>query len=348
MSNKYSIKVLDCTLRDGGRVFDCNFSDKIIKKIIKNLFIANIDIIEIGFLRNKDIKVHNKSDTFFNTIEEAEKMIPNGCLTEYALFIDHGLYNVDELLKVNTKTKIRNLRYAFTKNDYNKEFFKIEENIKLLIEKGYNLFLQPINILSYSKKDLFNLIRLANKYRVKSFAIVDTYGSLYDEDLNKILSYLNKKLKKRINLVFHSHNSYQLSFALAQSFINNSSNRNIIIDATLSGIGKCAGNLPIELICTYLNKKYNMTYNLDKIYNLNDEIILKYKDKYDWGYNQYTLIQGEYQVHPNNIIYLQSKKVNLIETKHILSKLDDYSKSHYFYNTLDELIKGERNSDSDK
>ena len=118
MSNKHNIKVLDCTLRDGGRVFDCNFSDKIIKKIIKNLFLANIDIIEIGFLRNKDIKVHNKNNTFFNTIEEAEKMMPNVCLTEYALFINHGLYNVDELLKVNTKTKIRNLRYKKKKNDY--------------------------------------------------------------------------------------------------------------------------------------------------------------------------------------------------------------------------------------
>lgn len=342
---KHDIGILDCTLRDGGRAFDCNFSSKSINDIINGLNKANIDIIELGFLRDKSVKVYNKDMTFFNTIEEAEMIVSNNNFSEYTLFIDYGLYDTSKLSSVNSNSKIINIRYAFTKKDFNESFSKIIEDIKNIKNKGYNIFLQPINVLSYSKAEFLQLIKIANKYCIKSFAIVDTYGSMYIDDLRNITRYLDNKLHKNIIILFHSHNSYQLSFALSQAFINMIPKRKIIIDSTLSGIGKCAGNLPTELICSFLNFKYSKSYNLNELYKLNDKIILKYKNKYDWGYSQYTLIQGKKQVHPNNIIYLQNKRIDLITADKILSKLSDTERLRYYYDVLDKLIEEENNSD---
>lgn len=345
MTKKTSISILDCTLRDGGRPFDCNFSSKNISRIINGLNKANIDYIELGFLRDKSVKDYSKDKTFFNTIEEAERLVSKIDFSEYTLFIDCGLYDVSKLSSINLNSKITNIRYAFTKKDFNDSLSKIIGDLKTIKAKGYNIFLQPINALSYSKKELSLLIKIANKYRIESFAIVDTYGSMYINDLKNITRYLDKRLHKNINILFHSHNSYQLSFALSQAFINMVYKRKIIIDSTLSGIGKCAGNLPTELICNYLNFRFSKSYNLNELYKLNDEIILKYKNKYDWGYNQYTLIQGIHKVHPNNIIYLKNKKIDLITVDRILSKLNANERLRYFYDVLDKLIKEENDND---
>lgn len=340
-----NIKILDCTLRDGGRLFDCNFSNKVIKEIINNLIASKIDFIELGFLRNVDIKRHDIDNTFFNNMYEAEKIVDFNDSTEYTLFVDYGLYDVEKLPIIEDGSKIKNLRYGFSKKDYYINFDKIERDIETIIKKGYMVFIQPINILAYSKKELINLLKFANKYSVRGFAIVDTYGSLYSEDLLNLSKFLDKNLNKSIILLFHSHNSYQLSFSLAILLIKTLRKRDLIIDTTLSGIGKCAGNLPTELICNYLNEKYSSNYILKNIYNLNDDFILKYKLNFEWGYNQYSLMQAKYQVHPNNIMYLMKKNINLVKTEQILSKLDDYSKLRYFFDTLDKLIEEVNNND---
>lgn len=333
---KKEIEILDCTLRDGIRMAEAKIKKNDIIEIIKFLSDSRVEIIELGFLRDYDIEVYNQNFIYFNDIDQAEQIVEK-FHGNYALFVDYKMYNINNLPNVSFDSKIKIIRFAFTKSNFENDFTEIEKSIVKILNKGYLVYLQPINILSYTKKELKTIIKLSNKYKISSLAIVDTYGSMYSEDLKDISLFIDKHLHKNIKVSFHSHNSYQLSFSLAQYLVN-SIKRSIVIDCTLSGIGKCGGNLPTELICNYLNKKSDKKYDMKMLYNLNDNVILGLKKYYEWGYSQYSLIQGEYQVHPNNIIYLKSNNLNLLNIESVLLKLDDKYKSRYYYDELDKLI----------
>ena len=89
------IKVLDCTLRDGGYINDWNFGERVIKQVIAQLIDANVDLIEVGFLRNCE---YDKDKTLFNSIEELKRILPedrkNSKIVAMAL---HNMYDIDKL-----------------------------------------------------------------------------------------------------------------------------------------------------------------------------------------------------------------------------------------------------------
>lgn len=97
---------------------------------------------------------------------------------------------------------------------------------------------------------------MVNDVMPYSFGIVDTYGGMYLDDITHIYGMVEHNLNSNICIDIHSHNNFQSSFAFAQEIIRIcDSKRNIILDSTLNGMGKCAGNLNTELIVDYLNRK---------------------------------------------------------------------------------------------
>lgn len=114
-SHPHAIEILDCTLRDGGRLIDCAFRDGQTRSIVERLMQANIDIIEVGFLREK--AVYTGDSTFFHRIEEAEALLPEGSGQSFALFIDYGYYPAEGLPPCSGEFKW-GIRYGFTKKDF--------------------------------------------------------------------------------------------------------------------------------------------------------------------------------------------------------------------------------------
>ena len=156
--------------------------------------------------------------------------------------------------------------------------------------------------------ELLELVELTNQLKPSAFYIVDSYGSMYCDDLQRIYSLLNHNLLEEICIGLHSHNNLQLSFMLIQELINLSLNkRNIIVDASASGIGRGAGNANTELVVDYLNRKMNKTYDINEILDILDSYILPIRQAHSWGYNIPHFISGMYSVHVNNISYLLNK-----------------------------------------
>ena len=126
---------------------------------------------------------------------------------------------------------------------------------------------------------------MVNEIHPYSFGIVDTYGAMYMDDVDRLYGLIDRNMLPDICINFHSHNNYQLSFAFAQEVIKLSANstRHIIIDGTLLGIGKVAGNLNTELLVEFLNRKMKYSYDLDKIFDTIDEYIHKYTLEHKWG-----------------------------------------------------------------
>lgn len=336
--NIRNISILDCTLRDGLRIIDCGFSDHKIATMAQGLANANIDIIEMGFLRDKRKLQYKGDSTFFTEVHQITPFLPKNRENKlFIAFVDYGMFDFDSL-EERTPGSIDGIRVGFTKKDFDNDFDDVVKCMKQVQKKGYKLFMQSVNTLGYSDSEYLKLIKTANELKPYSFAIVDTYGAMYDEDLTHYVSLVNFNLNEEILLDFHSHNNYQLSFSLAQKLIHIAGRRNIVIDCTLNGVGKVAGNLNTELIINYLNRKYAYDYDEDGILDLIDTYTYSLKQEHHWGYSIPAFLAGELKSHPNNIIYLTEKfRLETKDIKYILSMIDEKKRQRYDYDNIERL-----------
>lgn len=331
------IRVLDCTLRDGGRIINCAFSDKEIHDITDKLAEAKIDIIEIGFLRDWRNVTYEGNTTFFTDVDQMTPFIKNRN-SRYVAFVDYGMFDFDSL-KPYDGTSIDGIRVGFTKKDFNNSLDDIIKCLNIVKDKGYRLFVQGVNSLNYSDRELLDLIAMVNEVHPYGFGIVDTYGAMYMDDLQRIFRLVDNNLLPDVAIDFHSHNNYQMSFALAQEVIRLSRGvREVIIDATLNGMGKVAGNLNTELIVDYLVRKKHFGYEFDVILDLIDDYVYSYKETENWGYSIPALMAGIYQSHPNNICYLTEKfRLQTKDIKNLVSMIEPVKRQRYDYDNIERL-----------
>lgn len=337
----FKVKILDCTLRDGGRIINCKFSDDQIVGIADGLAQANLDIVEVGFLRDDSIVHYNGNSTFFTTIEQAEAiLIECSDKAEYVLFVDYGMYDFNKLTEYVPGQKITGLRVGFTKKNFSENLEDLMISLRSVKDKGYKLYIQGVNSIGYTDMQILEIIKLVNNIHPYSFGIVDTYGAMYPNNLRNIFSLIDKNLEKDICIDFHSHNNFQMSFALAQEIIKiNNGSRFLIIDSTLMGMGKCAGNLNTELIADYMYRLMQYNYDNDKIFDLIDEYIVQYKKEYDWGYTVPAMMAGIYKSHPNNIIYLTEKfDMDTKDIKYMLNQINEEKRMTYDYDNIEKLF----------
>ena len=337
-----NIKVLDCTLRDGGRIINCAFKDLEIKEISRRLAEANIDIVEVGFIRDERKVEYNGDSTFFTDVDQIRPFIDrNKKNVIYTAFIDFGMCNIDTL-KPYDGTSIDGIRFGFTKKNYEESREEVIRWINIIKDRGYKLFIQGVNSLNYSDRELLEIVELVNQVQPYSFGIVDTYGAMYMDDVDRLYSLIDHNMSPDICINFHSHNNYQLSFAFAQEIIKLSSNgtRHVIIDGTLSGMGKVAGNLNTELLVDFLVRKMKYNYDLDMLLDIIDDYIHKYSLKYTWGYSVPSLMAGIYKSHPNNVIYLTEKfRLDTKDIGKILAMIDPETRQRYDYENIQRLYK---------
>lgn len=324
-------KILDCTLRDGAYLIDKNFGEYNIRGIIDGLCKSNIDYIEIGFFQNDGF---GDGKTVFLNSEEVKKYIPkekNGC--EFSVLADFSRYNIENLDE-RTDDSIDIVRECFFKH----ERFEAIEVCKKIKEKGYKLFIQPVDILGYSDLELIEFINMVNTVHPYCLSIVDTFGSMYQEDLHRIFGIIHHNLDISCKIGFHSHNNMQLSNALSQEFLRITiGKREVVIDGTLSGMGRGAGNTPTELIAQYMVAKHGYSYDMDSILDTIDIYMDGIRSRCSWGYSTPGFIAGCYSAHMNNIEYLTGKSsIKSKDIRYILNKIGAIKRKRYDYDLLEE------------
>ncbi len=326
------IKLLDCTLRDGAYITESFFGTNAIKGIISNLIKAKINMIEVGWLKNNE---HKEGSTYYKHVEDIIPYLPEDFSRNlsYIAMIDYGRYDLDNLSEYNGKS-INTIREVFPREKF-EEAIDFSKQIK---QKGYNLCLQAANTASYSDMQLLRLADKVNEVMPDSISIVDTFGTMYENDLQHIFMILDKNLDKKINIGFHSHNNLQLSFALSMSFVKfaQETGRNIVIDSSLCGMGRGAGNTCTELITNYLNKMNLGNYDTNLIMDTIDIYMQYFIENYKWGYSIPLCIAGQLGSHVNNIAYLlNTHKTSCRDIKIILESLPKDERKLYNYDNLE-------------
>lgn len=322
MISTRQINLLDCTLRDGGSLLDWNFGYSTANSILKRLIKSNIDIVEIGFIndsRNFDIeRTINPSAKCF---DEIFKNQPKGN-TKVVAMINFGTCSIDSI-SPKENSFIDGIRVMFKKKDCKAAI----EFLKQIKNKGYDAYANPVSITTYSDKEMLDLIVLANELEPAAMYLVDSYGLLHKDRLLEYFYLLNNNLKENITIGYHSHNNFQLAYSNSIELLNIETDRNMIVDGSLYGMGKSAGNCNIELLAMYLNENYKKNYDIPEILNAIEEDILKYTKEYCWGYHLSFYLSALNKCHPNYVNYLSKK--NMLPFKdinEILQKLDEDKK----------------------
>ena len=328
MSN---IKVLDCTLRDGGYINEWDFGISKAKTIVELLAKSNIDYIETGFI-TKEIASLDK--TLFNSFQDIEKFIPEKA-DKSKLFgmITLGKFPIEEVPDINN-SPVKGLRIIFKKSQKNTAL----EYCKKIKEKGYKLFINPTFTDQYTDSELIELLKRINEIEPYGMSIVDSMGVLKEKDLLRLYYIIDNNLDKDIALCFHSHNNLQLSFSNAQCLMKVCNNRELIIDSTVFGMGRGAGNLCTELITQYINDNYNGKYNLIPILKIVDEYITPIFTKTPWGYSVPYYLAAVNHCHPNYAKYLVDKQTVPVEIiNDLLHVITDDKKATYDKNFIKQI-----------
>ena len=276
-----NLKVLDVTLRDGGCVNNFNFGQVYMEKILEAQEASGVDVIEMGYIDDTNGSESGRTQ-YIN-----EKVIPECILknkkegVEYVAMMDYGKFDVDNLGE-KTEDGIDGIRMAFHK----KNRLDMIPLGKKIIEKGYKFYIQPMITLRYTDSELLELIELVNKELpdASGFYIVDSFGEMRPNDMNRILNLVDNNLNPSMTLGFHSHNNLQMSYSNACAMLTFPTNRNIMLDSSIMGMGKGAGNLNTELLLEHLNLYYGKNYNIKPLLEVIDEVINQLHSEFYWGY----------------------------------------------------------------
>ena len=295
------INILDCTLRDGGYINNFKFGEQVQKNIVSKLAKASIDIIECGWLKSN---AFDKDYSQFGSIETIKNIIgkKNHNLM-YVAMLQFGAISVDEIADYDRES-IDGIRLTFHEHEIDEAFILGQE----LIKKGYKLFMQPVGTTTYTDEALLKLIDRINLLKPFAFYMVDTLGVMYQNDLMRMFYLLDHNLNKNIAIGFHSHNNLQLSFANAQMLMQLNVPRTVIIDTSIYGMGRGAGNLNTELVTQFYNKNFKLKYDNTEIIELIDEYIKPISIKYKWGYDVAYYIASITNCHPNYALFLLNKQ----------------------------------------
>ena len=317
VSFRPDIKVVDCTLRDGGLVNNFFFTDEFVKDLYKTNIKSGIDYMEFGYKASKEQFDTSKFGKwkFCNDDDIRAIVGDNDTDLKISVMADVGRTDFRNDITDKANSPIDMVRVA----TYINTIPSALEIVEYCNKKGYET---SINIMAVSKSndmDLDDALNLIGMSCVDEIYIVDSYGSLYPEQMRRLAEkYLNigEKYNKKIGI--HAHNNQQLAFA---NTIETLTMGVSYLDSTICSLGRGAGNCPTELLLGFLkNPKYHITPLLRFI----EEHIVPLKEEgLIWGYDIPYLLTGRLNLHPRDAIqFTHDKRTDYAEFFHFLYDRD--------------------------
>jgi 4-hydroxy 2-oxovalerate aldolase len=295
------IRILDCTIRDGGLVNDHAFDDEVMKAVYTACLDAGVDYIEFGYKASKKIFSRNQfgkwkfcdEDDVREIIGEKNSAIRISVMAD----ADRTDYHTDILPR--EKSVIDCIRVA----TYIHQIPMALDMIKDAHDKGYEVMMQLMAVSVVNTQDLFAALVLIAKSPVEAVYLVDSFGALYSEqvrDMTRLYMKAMEGTKKEVG--FHAHNNQQLAFANTIEAIVAGANR---VDATMSGIGRGAGNCPLELLIGFL---HNPKFRIRPVLKCCTDVFAPLAKKMEWGYSIPYAITGQLNQHPRAAIEWRAGK----------------------------------------
>lgn len=301
MAYRPSIKILDCTIRDGGLINDHLFDDKLVKGVYDACAAAGIDYIEMGYKGSKKIFSPSKYGKWKfcdeNHLREVVGEKHSGIKISVMADAERTDYREDILPK--DKSVIDCVRVACYINQIPAAIDMVQD----ASDKGYETMLQLMAVSTVTESDLQAALAIVAASPAKGVYVVDSFGTLYSEQVRDLMAIYMKAMEGTGKDVgFHAHNNRQLAFANTIEALIAGANR---LDATIFGLGRGAGNCPLELLLGFL---HNPKFHLRPVLECCQNVMLPLSRKMDWGYSIPYAITGQLNLHPRPAMEFRAGK----------------------------------------
>ena len=302
LSYRPDIKVVDATLRDGGLVNDFRFSEEFVRDLYAANVAAGIDYMEFGYKASKDIFDEKDFGPWKFCDEDAIRNIVDTNDTDMKLCVmaDVGRCDYKKDIIDSKDSVIDMIRVA----TYVHQMPAAIEMIEDAKAKGYEVTCNIMAISNAKETDIDQALEMVGKSSADGIYIVDSYGSLYPEQIRSIAdkyTELGEKYGKYIGM--HAHNNQQLAFA---NTIEAASRGVSLLDATMMSMGRGAGNCAMELLLSFLK---NPKYNIFPVLKFLEDYMLPLKESGAvWGYDIPYLLTGRLNQHPSTAIDFSKEK----------------------------------------
>ena len=283
------IKVLDCTIRDGGLMNNHLFADDFVRSVFRAVNNSGVDYIELGYKADENqFSRAEYGPMKFCSEKDIENAI-NGQDRKSKISVMVDIGRVDPLSIIpKSESHVDMMRVASYVKDIDKAI-DLANKIKL---KGYEATINLMAVSHARERELDEaLMQVEKECEVDALYLVDSFGALYSEQI----SHLAKKYKSLMpskEIGIHAHNNQQLAFANTIEAIIQNVN---YLDGTIFGIGRAAGNCPLELLLGFLK---NPKYDLRPILKVLESHFVKLKDEIEWGYTIPYMVTGILDLHP--------------------------------------------------
>lgn len=284
------IKVVDCTVRDGGLMNKWQFKDEFVRKVYEANVKAGIDYMEIGYLSSESAFSRDEygpwrfcaEEDVHRIVGDEEKKIKLSAMADIGR-IEH------EDIPQKTDSSLDMVRVACYVH-------QVDAAIDLAhhcMDKGFEATINLMAVSTVGLRDLNEALEDLAKSHVPIIYLVDSFGAFYSEDIDTLCAkYMERLPGKTIGI--HCHNNQQLAFANTIAGIINGIN---FLDASLYGIGRGAGNCPLELLISFLK---NPKFNVRPLIQVIEDQIFPWREKIDWGYFIPYMVSGVLNQHPRN------------------------------------------------
>lgn len=295
------IKVIDCTVRDGGLMNRWQFDFDFVKDVYNATAAAGVDYMEIGYLSSEHSFSRDEVGPWkFCAESDLKKIIgKEEKKIKLSVMADIGRIDYDDI-PLRENSSIDMIRVACYVH-------QVDSAVALAhhcIDKGYETTINLMAVSTVGMRDLNEALEDLAKSRVPIIYLVDSFGAFYSEDIDTLAAkYMERLPGKTIGI--HTHNNQQLAFANTISSIINGIN---FLDGSLYGIGRGAGNCPLELLLSFLkNPKFDVRPLIDVI----EKQVLPWSEKIDWGYFIPYMVTGVLNQHPRSAMaHMESEDKN--------------------------------------
>ncbi|MCD8390641.1 MAG: aldolase catalytic domain-containing protein [Firmicutes bacterium] len=296
LSYRPDIKVLDATIRDGGLVNSFYFTDEFVKKLYQTNIKAGVDYMEFGYKASKELFDVDKFGKWKFCDEDSIRSIvgDNDSDMKISVMADVGRTDLEHDI-LDKKDSVIDLVRVATYINTIPAAIDMAEYCK---SKGYETSINIMAISTSSDKDIKQALELIGQSGVDMIYIVDSYGSMYPEQIRELADmYTEVGVKYNKAIGIHAHNNQQMAFA---NTIEATAQGVSMLDATMSGMGRGAGNCAMEALMGFLK---NPKYKINPVLRFVQEEMLKLKQEgLVWGYDVPYLLTGILNVHPRSAI----------------------------------------------
>ncbi|MGK5093889.1 aldolase catalytic domain-containing protein [Deltaproteobacteria bacterium TL4] len=295
------LKILDCTIRDGGLINDHMFEDGLVKAVYDTCCEAGVDYMELGYKASKKIFALDKSGVWKFCDEDQIRRVIGDHQGPLKLAVMADAEKTD--YKTDILPKSESILDVIRVATYVHQIPTAVNMIKDAYDKGYEVCCNIMAVSNVQDAELQQALEILAGTPASTIVVVDSFGSLYTEQIEILVKMYQKALEgtnKEVGI--HAHNNQQLAFANTIEAIIHGANR---LDATVAGIGRGAGNCPMELLIGFLR---NPKYNIRPYLRLLEEYFVPLRETIEWGplvpYN----ITGQLNQHPRAAIEMRMGK----------------------------------------